>query len=447
MAGIISILIYILYKIAEVSVSLYFLNYFTMRFDLLLAGFYGFLSLFQLIFIVIQSLSRSKEKKQLSMVFQYTTIITILMELVALAMGGYYLMIQENDLYNLLLILTFLTPANILFYLVHSAVFTRIIRKRQIIVDHISVMPTMVFIFLSFGIPAAYVLSKTFVKNSLTPLDISLITAIFLLDGIAMMTLFIGKALKGRKIGGYLRDFSLSLYNQDVSVDDPNEYGFIQSQLQSLNKKLLKDKEDLTLYNDYISQNMRTQITKFAVNPAGESKTSTITTIRYHILDDLSAERQLIIVNSIIRIIGEYADEYESYPLFEFSKAHLFYGIPYYYEHQRYNAIEASQKMIEDIQKLSVNEDVKISVAAGIFSGEVVSGPLNTRGRDYREYAVFGKGLETSEKISALAESQDLKILACTETVKGLENKFFPEKTYKIKMKNGEEITAYLMRL
>ncbi len=468
MSAFISLLLFFVYKAGVVILSYTALTYFNMRFDLITFYFYLFLSFFQFLFIFIQTLSKGSKKKraagtaQTSAIFQYTTVICLLMEIVILGMIIYYLNIQGNDLYNLFMILTTLTPLHTIFYYLHSILFGFIIKKRNVRIKSVGTFPLMLFILISFGEPIAYIVMKYFIKVkvnflsilsfntnvTVNKLDFLFFTFIMLVNGLVVFLLFFYKKIKAKKVYRLLANYSLLSGPGKIIVDEPNECGYIETGLIEFSEKLAKEKGNITLLNDYISMNIRSEIAKFGLKQEGEEKTAAVATIKFHLSQrDITPEHYIKMMNTIVTVIGEYADEYEAYPFFQLNKAVVVYGVPYYYEHEKYNAIEATQKTIGDIEKLIEGEGGEISLNAGIYSGSVIVGAYNTKGRDLREYGVAGSGIELSEKIALAAENIGVKLLVNDSMVENLKNKFYPERTFKIKMKNGEEIVVSQLKI
>lgn len=160
MAQVAGLVLFILAKTAEWILIGWFAQKFQMRLDTIALGFWGGLSLFQFLFLALQTLTGNKKGAyHSSLVFQYTTIITILMDFVILVMTGYYLYLLENALFNLLLVLVGLSSILAWFYILHSMVFTSVIRKHKILVSKPSLLPTFLFLIYSFYIPIFYLLA------------------------------------------------------------------------------------------------------------------------------------------------------------------------------------------------------------------------------------------------------------------------------------------------
>lgn len=454
MSRFLSILFYLAYKAGIIYTSFFILNYFNMRFDILVLLFYGFLSVFQLVFVLIQSLPKKKVHAYLGAIFQYTTIAIVFMELIVVGMTGFYLFKQENDLFNLLFLATALTPLHTLFYLLHSMVFSRVIRKLHTAVKRISSFPILLFLLVSFGIPIAYVLTKIYLKTGLLQkdltLDIQLATFSICFSLIVVFIIFTGKVMKARKVVSILKGFNIfqSAAGGLYTVDDPNEFGLVQSEINNLTNKLAKEKENLSLLNGYISGNMRNETVKFGISSKGDIKTASVCTIRFSLPDsNITPENYFRIMNTMTGIIGQYADDYEAYPFFSNGKAVLVYGAPFYYEHHKFNAIEAGLKICGDLTKFGGDEGVSLKVSAGIFTGKVLSGALFTKGKNLKEYTVSGEGMEISDRIAAAAENAGAPMLVSEPTLEELKANFTPEKSYKIRLKNGQDLAIHQIKI
>lgn len=454
MSRFLSLLFYLGYKAGIIYASWQILTYFNMRFDFIVLVFYGFLSLFQLTFVMIQSLPKKKVAEHLGAIFQYTTVIIILMELIVVGMTVYYLFRLENDIFNLLFLVTALTPIHTLFYLLHSVAFSRVIRKLHTAVRRISSLPLLLFLAVSFGIPVAYPLIKVFLKTGLVQKDLTqdLLVSVFSIGFslIAVFLIFAEKTIKARKIVSSLERFSIfqTAAGGIFTVDDPNEFGLVQSGINNLANQLVKEKENLSLLNDYISVNMKNETAKYGIVGKGETKIASVCTVRYSISDgNMTPENFFRVMNSLTGIIGAYADDYDAYPFFGTGRALLVFGAPFHYEQHKLNAIESGQKICSDLVKFGSDEGVSLKVCAGIYTGKVLTGALYTKGKNLKEYSVLGEGVEISERISAAAENAGVPLLVSEPTLDELKGNFRPEKSYKIRLKNGQDLAIHQIRI
>jgi hypothetical protein len=449
-----SFFIYLIYKGGIVYVSWLVLQHFNMRYDLLVLLFYGFLTVFQLAFVLIQSLPKKKITSHLGSLFQNTTIITVFMELAILGMTVYYLFKQENDIFNLLFLVTLLTPAHALFYFLHNIAFSRVIRKLQTAVRHVSALPSLLFLLITFAVPAAYLVVKTTLKTGIGQKD--LVMDILVTAGAIVFSLVIlyaqlaAKVLKSKAIVKRLKSVNLFQLTAGTlfTVDDPNEFGYIQSEMNDLSVKLTKERENISLLNDYISKNMRDEAVKFGISPKGEIKTATICSIRFTIPDNnITPENNIRIVNAVTLMIGQYADEYEAYPFFTHGSASLVFGAPFYFEHQKLNAVEAAQRLACDLEKFARDESVAMKVSIGIYSGKVITGTVNTKGKGFKEFTVTGESMDIADRIAAAAENTGAALLVSASALDDMKGKFTAEKSYKIRLKSGQEIAVHQIKI
>jgi hypothetical protein len=467
MTAFLSLILFFLYKAAIIGLSYYAIQYYKMRFDIVVFYFYLLLSLFQFLFVMIQLFGKARENKkgqysEKVLVFQYAPIVTLLMELLALGLSGYYLYNLENDPINLLQIFTIMMPLHTVYYYFYSILLGLIIKKRKVRIKSSTIFPLFLFIIIIFFEPSIYMFYKYFYQSriklpgfllsnspvNITSIDYFLFITIMVVNGLIIFLLFYYKKGKARRIVSIINDLSLDSSSNAFEVDDPNECGHIESAILDFNDRLAREKANITLLNDFISKNIRNEITKSGLKLEGDEKTAAVATIRFSIsLPDWTPENYVKLTNGIFMMIGEYADEYEAYPFFQLNKAVIVYGVPYYYEHEKYNAIEATQKTIGDMEKLIESEGGEISVHAGLFSGNVIVGAYNTRGRGLKEYSVTGNGVEMSEKISLAAENINAKLLVATGMIENLKNKFYPGRTFKLKMKNGEELVVSMIKV
>ncbi len=444
-----SILLYLAYKAAVVLTARHFLQFFTMRYDLLVLLFYGFLSSFQFAFLLIQSLPGKKVRRELSAVFQYTTVITVYMELALTGLTSYYLFRQENDLYNLLFLLAALTPAHTLFYFLHTIVFDRVIRKLDTVVTRISSLPVLGFILSGLAAPAAYLGYKILTLPALSAKDLLrdvYVTGVSLASGLAVLFfLFWLKALKARRILKRIKSFDLFGQEQPFRVDDPNEIGLVQSALNGFAVQVRREKEKLSLFSGYLSRTILDEVKKFGPPLKAETKSATVATILYSLPpSNIPAEDQLDLTDRIVRMLGEYAENYDAYPLFSLNRAVLVFGVPFHYDHRKLNAIESSQKIVSDFEKMGQDTGVPVRVSIGIYSGQAVTGPLSSRGKDLREYSVLGDCVETSERIALAASGAGRSLLVCPDTLSDLQRNFPVEKSFKIRLRNRELVLHQL---
>lgn len=449
-----SLFIYLAYKFGIIYASWQMLQYFNMRFDLLVLLFYGFLSIFQLAFVLIQSLPKKKITGHLGAIFQNTTVIAVFMELGIIGMTVYYLFKQENDIFNLLFLVTILTPVHSLFYFLHGIAFSRVIRKLRTSVRHATVFPSLMYLVVMIALPAAYLAVKATLKTGIGQkdlyLDVLLAVGTIGFSVVILFAILAIQNLKARSIVRRLKNFNLFQLTAGTlfQVDDPNEFGLIQSELNDLSVKLTRERENIALLNDYISKNMRGEAVKYGINTKGEIKSATVSTVRFTIPDNnITSENAVRITDAVIGLIGQYADEYEAYPLFSNGRAALVFGAPFYFEHQKFNAVEASQRISCDLSKLANNEGITLKVHLGIYSGKVITGSVHTKGRNYREFTVTGEGMEISERIAAAAENTGAALLASASTLDEVNAKFTTEKSYKIRLRTGQEITVHQVKV
>ncbi len=467
MSTLVSLIIFIAYKALILGTAYFAVQYYKMRFDIVTLYFYLFLSFFQLLFVAFQLFSRGRKNKtgqylQAGIIFQYTPIITLSMEIIILGLSVSYLYSLENDLLNLLQTFTVLIPLHAIYYYLHSMLFGLIIKKRSVKIKSASIFPLLLFTLIAFFEPAGYMIYKYLYQIRLKLLDVSslnsvigisradiiMFVSIMIINGFLIFLFLYYKEIKAKSIYRMIEKLSIVSNMKTVPVDDPNEYGYIETGIREFQDRLIKEKGDITLLNDYISKNIRNEITKSGLKQEGEEKMAAIATIRFSIsLPETAPERYVKLINSVFVMMGEYADEYEAYPFFQLNKAVIVYGVPYYYEHEKYNSIEATQKTIGDMERIIENEGGEVSIHSGLYSGSVIVGAYNTKGRGLKEYSVVGSGVEMSEKISLAAENIDAKMLVASGMIENLKNKFYPEKTFKLKMKNGEDLVVSMLKV
>ncbi|MGA2141220.1 MAG: hypothetical protein ABSG94_02260 [Brevinematales bacterium] len=471
MAPFFNLLVFLFYKAGIIGIFYFALQYFNLRFDVLVLYFYLLLSLFQFLFIIFQVFSGSLRKRnkgkeapprQFSAIFQYTPVIVMLMEFLILAMSCYYLYKLENDFMTLLLIFTVFIPVNTIYYYLQSMFFTVLINRKNVRIPGASVFPFFIYMAVIFLEPAAYIFFKYFyipykgamnlkILNSslnISVTDLALFALTMIINGIFVFLFIYYKEFKAKKIYTMIKSLSLLGEPGKISIDDGNEFGYIETGLTEFQDSLKGRTENLLLLNGYISKNIREEIDKSGLVIEGEEKTAAVATIRFGFsLREYSPEKYISLVNSIFRVIGQYADEYEAYPFFQLNKAVIVYGMPYYYAHEKLNAIEATQEMIADIWELVDNEGGTSNIHSGIYSGTIITGAFETKGMGLKEYAITGSAIDISERIALAAENIDAKILVEQGMLDGLNNKFYPDKTFKLKIKNSNEILVTMLKV
>jgi hypothetical protein len=353
-------------------------------------------------------------------------------------------------------------PLHTIYYYIFSSIFGFIVKRRNVAVKSANIFPIFMLILISFFGPAGYIVFKYFYSSKdnladlsflnsgidVTRLDIALLVFILLLNGLVMFLFFYFKQRKGKNIYSMIGKMTFPASPDRIKIDDPGEYGFIETGLMEFQERMNREKAKIVLFNDYISKNMREEMSKNGIKLEGEEKTAAISTIRFKFtLNEYSPEKYMKTMNSIFTLIGEYADEYEAYPFFQLNKAVIVYGVPYFYVHESLNAIEATQETITDIENLIAGEGGKVSIHSGLYKGNIVVGALNTKGRELQEYSVTGEGVEMSERIALAAENIDVNMLVAIDMVESLQNKFYPEKTFKMKMKNGADLNLSLLKV
>ncbi len=445
MAKLLNIFIFLIYKAGEGFAALYLLEKFNLKADLLVYGFYGFLSLFQLVFFLLQVLPQKESEG--SILLRYTTLITVLMGILNIAVSTYNLQstytvkLVNNDFVNLL----FFDVAMVLwlgvFYVLHSLVFSTIIAARKVRFSNATILPVFVLFLFTFGVPAAFFVIKHYVfKINLGGWDHYLIYASLGVNWIISLFLLWKRVRISKYTVGMIRQARDEGSSLNLDVNDENEIGLIQSELQELSGLSASAGSSLAGYNGYLSQNILKQSREFGISPQGDLKTATVVTLYYETdLAALTAENALLIEERIIKVAGEYADEYDAYPFFSSNRITLVYGVPFYYEHQRYHALESAVKIMTDIETFAEEEGVNIKLHCGLCSGNVITGALSTGGPELKQYSVLGEAVLKSQHIAEVGSRIDKKMLSDTETVEGLRSKFFVEKVYKIKLPNLEE--------
>lgn len=438
MTQLFNFIVFLLFKAAEIGSAYYLLKHFNFRFDIVVLMFYGFLSIFQLLFFAVQNISKHKNTTSSVLFLRYTPIIVLVMESVIIATSGYYLFLQENDLSNLMYIGTAIIQIAVIFYPIIVVLFGVIIKKTKIYLKSTSVLPYLLLLLIGIGTPLAYLLTKMLLfKKPITTMDIYLAIATLGVNLFVSLFLFWQKVIQAKYTAKIINKFSVGVTNNTITISEGNEIGYIQSALKELANKINDAKKGLSLLNNYTSNDIKRQIQENGLPEKGELKTAVVSTFYFSLADNsLPPNIQIQTISDIGKIIGEYADDYDAYPMFSPNYVTLVFGAPFYYEHEKLNALESAVKIASDIEKYSGNQEIEINLNIGIFSGKVICGTVLSRGREYPEYVVFGETVTNSEKFAALAKRLNAKILSCDMTIEKLKGKFFVDKSYKLKIGN-----------
>ena len=444
MVRVFNILLFLLFKAAQIGLAYYLITDFKMRYDMLILLLYGFLSFFQLLFFILEDFSKTKKSLFGAWLFRYTPFLIYSMELIIIGVVGYFLWKDGNSLSNLLLILNCLMGVNLIFCAVFTSLYKRLIVKTNIIIKKTGFMTTAATAVLSFGLPIAYMGLKIFVfKQEAERLDIYMLTGTLAVNAIFWTTQIFGRILSARKVVADLYRVTPDLEQNYVHITDVNEQGQIMTETKIMVDRIVENKKNISLFNSYISRDIRSQITMYSMELGGELKNATVSTLLYSIDEaDLAPERYITIANNIVSIIGNYADEYDAYPLFHPNEAILVFGAPFYYDHHKYHGLESMVKIMTDIIELAEMEDIKISVHTGIASGKIICGAVNSRGKHLKEYTVIGPTMDNSQKIAAVSKKLNYKLLCTDATVEHLKTKFYVEKIYKIKLNEQETLSV-----
>jgi hypothetical protein len=439
MAQILNIFFFLVFKSVQVFFAWFLFRHFGFRFDYIVLGIYGALSFFQFLFLIIQIFSKSRFTPGGIMFLRYTPLLVLLMETIMVITSLYYLHTMENDIINLYFVFVALSLVGVFFYFVIWGLFSRIIAKTKVIMKSVSIMPYILLVVISFGIPLSYFLLKHFAfEREFVEMDFYLVLASLGVNAIVYMLLLVAKAFRAKATCNKIWNFSAGIKRNILSVTDGNELGAVQSAVVDFVLRIDKYKENITLINNYASEDIKDNVEKANYELDGRLVDVTVATVLYNIPDDIDDDRKLFITRSIVQIIGGYAGEYDAYPVFERGKAFLAFGAPFFYDFQKLHSLDCAVKMFSDFQRLAEEEELTIPVYIGIYTGKAYGGTVNTRGMTFREYIVFGEAVDNSEKIAAVAKKLGEPLLACDDTIEKLKGKFFVDKYYKVKISNKE---------
>jgi hypothetical protein len=414
--------------------------YFQMKHDIWLIAFYGGASLFQFAFYLYATLISGKGGNANILIKRNSSIITYFMELVAVGASLYYLFMLRNPLLPLEFMFVVATFIGNLFFAAHKTVLSFLIKNSKIKIHSSGIVSTIIFLFFAFAVPLAYIVAKEFYyKQTIEPIDIYLISGALLINWIAVLWLIITKNRRGRLTARTLHPIDVYIEKDTTQVFDDSEIGYIQTEIKELIARLIREKSSIMLFNNYTSAQIREHAVRYGIEMNGETKTATIATFIYDVPKDITDPQEILRINNrIVGIIGEMAGDYDGYPFFYHNHAIIVFGIPFYFEHQKYNAVECATRVIWDIYNFAGNESLHIDISTGIFTGPLVFGTMNTPGKGLKEIRAVGQSIDNSYKIAAISKNLKVKLLTCNETIENLKTKFYVEKTYKIKLDTGE---------
>jgi len=348
----------------------------------------------------------------------------------------------------LLKLLLYLSLVYCLFFVIHNILFDKILEKSKIIVKKISVFPIILTYLIFFLYPLLfYYFEKQLVEN-ISSNEIHYILYILLFNSLLILSLFIKKIIKLKNIVSYINDFEFERINLPIKINDPFDLCLLQSSLFNFNNKIKHKIKNLILINDNTSLNLKEKIIKNGINLEGEIHNVTISCIKINLpYEKLSINDIIRLNNYIIRMINEYARDYDAYPFINLNNYFLFYGIPFDYNNKRLNALESAIKIAEDIEKLSEDEEKNITVYIGIYTGEVYTSAYPIYSNNYKSYFVTGKSIEYAQKIMEFATNlKENPIAVCDKTIENLKTRFYVAKVHKLKISDNQEINLNEIR-
>lgn len=441
MAITMSIVLFLLMKASVLALGYFLCGFFKIRYDTAVLIFYGALSLFQFVFFIVQSAAHDAQSGARVTFMRYTTLIAYFMEIVIVAGSGYYLYLQGADILNVAYFAVAAAGAGELFYTAHRAAFAPVVRKAKVRFRTAGTASAILFPILAYLPALAYFGVKQFVaKRPLELMDFYLLAGVLGVHFISTLWQLWSNVLRAKRTARTIAGIDLNAGKFKIEVTDAGGIGYIQSEFASLTDKLAKEKENLSLLNGYLSDNIFADTEKYGLPLTGELKNAAVLTVLYGMNAELTPENELNAVAAITQMIGAYAGDYDAFPLLSPGKAVLAFGVPFHYEHQKYNSIECASKIIDDVRKYAEESAISISVHTGIFSGNILCGAIRSRGPAYKEYVFFGEGVEKSAKIAAIARKMDIPLLTCENTVDKLKSKFYVQKSYKTKLTDDETI-------
>lgn len=446
-----SILLFACWKSLNWFALQYGIGFFHLRNQSILLYFYLIISGVQLLYVLWNVFFTSQKKR--SVFLSFFSFTTVLMESAIFLTLFLFLTTLENSPVRLSMVFAFLSPSFSYYFLFQQGL-NRLLINDDTQVDLPPKAPWLVPLFYNLIFPAVIAGLLVFLQPNLQSLPLAQLLFWCLLHasivGIGMawdrLRLVLGLARQ-------IRQLSPFLLKPVVSPKANNEIGWIEQEIHRYEIRKKETYHEKTFISQYLSQEMKKEILKKGLPSKAQEITATVSTIRFDIKIQPTEESLLIdvpsdpmeILDKIIQIVGNYAEQYQAYPIFSHHQIHLIFGAPVYFEYLNYHALECSAQIINDLEQMT-SEVIKIHRHCGIIHGKLYMGTLHSRGKDYRDLEFAGDAMLQSEQLANAAYQANIDLLTNEACIKDLKTKFFVEKNYRVQLDEETEIIASKIR-
>lgn len=452
MATLINLFVFLAFKFTEAFVAYRLMLSFKVEHDFLIFIFYGALSLFQLLFFFLSNLPQRENHESSPALLRNTGFFTFLIGMFTMAACLVFLYVRvypDNPAPQLLYLFSATTLIGMLFYAVHSLTYGMVIQKRKVLFVRHSPIPRILFVFFASSAPAGYFGTKFFYYyNEWNDFDSYLLLGMLAVSFLSYTLMVIERSLRAHQTVKSFNHFDLETGHFEPFVNDANEFGYIQSSVFRLQNGLSKDKAALSLLSGYLSENIQSEMQSHKPKMNGEVKNACVLVLSHEFkAEGFLPEEITSAMKRFITMVGGFATEYDAYPFFSPHKAILVFGVPFYYEHQRLNAVECVSTILSHTKRLEEELSVSWNLHSGLSCGPVYTAALPVKGKELLEFSVFGESIDRAQKISAVARKLNEAFLADEETVKDLKTKFYIDKAYRTKLSENETLLLNRVRL
>jgi hypothetical protein len=451
--------LFLAYKAAEASAGWWLLGNFGLRHEMPVNLLYIGFSVIQFLFVLYSAVSRGKNRNGNPAAVRSAPSVTALIGFSILVGIAFALRVQENGIAVLLMILSVFTPILSLYAFLMQTASGFQLRQATTEVPAPGWLSGLILALIGFGVPAALgiYLYYHFVLFPQNPLPskvpnellygIPVLAANIAVQGLIVIARLFRRSFMIRRLGGQIRSLSMNTEVSAIRDEDAEESGYVRSELRHLLKRLTEQRASSILLNGYVSGKIRADFANSDLNLAGANRNATVLAIRYPLPLELRSPDQVIrLGNAIAGIVGEFASEYDGYPVFDVSRAIIAFGVPTYFEHQKYNALECAQKIVSEIDNYAAAESLTLSCRIGVFSGNVVAGAVAQRGRNEREIVLTGEAVEMAYYLAEACEPAKCRIMACSNTVEKLRTKFYIDRSFHLKLRGDETALVHEVR-
>ncbi|MGC8764288.1 MAG: hypothetical protein ACP5QT_00160 [Brevinematia bacterium] len=429
MSAVFSLFFFFIYKLFILADLKYWIGLFPLRIEPYIIYFYSFLSLFQLAFVTycIFSFSRKDRKIQFLSLMDNFSFLIVTMEIVNLALAGFFLLKCENDFYRLyfLFLTTFLIHP--FFYMIFRINSYYYLRRSPIETLKIRVAGKIIFNLIVFSLTILYIYLKVFKEKKFFSLDIGLTTLIMTLNLFVLLILEL------------LRIFNLKRFAARFAKEGGRDFEtiYLQTLLKRYNNSNKFEQDDI-FTSDYISNNLKDNFLKKGLSLDNKEHNVVLLSVRVKIADNASLESDEL--KDFVKTLGLFAREYDAFPFFGTGHFLLVFGFPADYKHKSYNAIEVAERLIRDSSRMVEGNESKFYVFAGICEGIIKAYMLPLRNSRKNDIYLKGAGAEFAEKISGIAAKENIPLLISSDFYNKMKNRIYVSRALKVKERDEEKI-------